>query len=287
VITEFDAPGLTNTSALAINSSGQVAGDGLHDANNHGVYPGFLRAANGAFRGFRPPDALSTFPAGINDSGEIAGTYYTLALVYRGFVASSKGSTITYTLFAEPNASKQPGYGTLSTGINANGVVIGWYADATVGALHGFTRDRQGNFVSFDAPGAVTAQSYGTIPLAINLSGEIVGYYSDSNAVLHGFFRDAAGNITDFDPPGSIQTFASSINDNGQIVGYWSDTHQIYHGFLREPSGSVKSFSAPVQNNGTLVLNINNAGQMTGFYYDTIAAMHGFLWQAASVEGPQ
>jgi hypothetical protein len=49
----------------------------------------------------------------------------------------------------------------------------------------------------------------------------------------------------------------------------------------------VKSFSAPVQNNGTLVLNINNAGQMTGFYYDTIAAMHGFLWQAASVEGPQ
>jgi len=286
VITEFDAPGLTNTQIFGINSSGEVAGYGLHDANNHGVYPGFLRTAKGAFRGFRAPDALSTFSAGMNDSGEITGTYYTLAGVYRGFVASSEGSTFTYTLFAEPDASKQEGYGTFSTAINAQGVVVGYYEDATVGAFHGYTRDRAGSFTSFDAPGAGTGQAYGTIPVAINGSGEIVGYYSDSNAVLHGFFRDTQGNFTQIDPPGSTQTFASSINDQGEIVGYWADSHQIYHGFLRQPSGNIKSFSVPVKNNGTVVLSINNTGQMTGFYYDTVAAAHGFLWQAPSPEIP-
>jgi len=285
VITEFDAPGLSNTEALAMNGSGQIAGYGLHDFSIRGEYLGFLRQPNGSISGFQPPGALATFPSGINDGGEIAGWYYTGNNVYHSFIAMTGSGAITYTLFDEPDARIQPGYGTFATGINAKGVVVGYYVDATAGTIYGYTRDIKGNFTSFRALEAGTGPDYGTIPLAINTSGEIVGYYSDSSGVLHGFFRDALGNITAVDPSGSIQTFAYSINDKGETVGYWVDSNQLSHGFLREPSGKITSFSAPVaDNNGTMVLNINNARQMTGFYYDFNGASHGFLWQAVAAE---
>jgi hypothetical protein len=281
VVTEFDAPGLTDTQIYGINSSGQVVGNGLRLSSTHGEHLGFLRDPNGRFSGFRAPDALVTFPMGIDDSGEIAGSYYTGGTVDHGFITAISSGISNFTVFDEPNASHYPGNGTYTTGINANGVVVGDYEDATVGAYHGFTRDRSGKFASFDAPGAGTAQFYGTIPLAINLSGEIAGYYSDSNAILHAFIRDASGNITDFDPPGSTQTFANGINDRGDVVGYWVDSHQVYRGFLRESLRRITSFSAPVKNNGTFIISIKNARQMTGFYYDVNAAMHGFLWQVS------
>lgn len=284
VITEFDAPRLTNTEAMAINTSGQIVGNGHYQGSIIGQNQGFLRVANGGFGGIHPPDSLYTSPTGINDSGEIAGTYYTHADVNRGFITASSNGVRTYTLFDEPDASSQPGYGTYVSGINTSGEVFGNYVDATVGAYHGFTRDGSGNFVSFEAPGAGTGQGYGTIPLAINRSGEIVGYYSDSSAVLHGFVRDASGNITDFDPPGSTQTFAYSINDNGEVVGFWAGSQQVEYGFFRDASGNITTFTVPAENIGVQVLSLNNAGQMTGFYYDMNGGQHGFLWQVASVK---
>ena len=278
VITEFDAPGLINTMVSGINSSGQIVGHGIYNSIE---YLGFLRAPGGGINGFRAPSAIVTYPTGINDSGEIAGFYYTGDYVYHGFIATVSSGTFSYTLFDEPNASKIPTFGTHVNGINANGVVVGYYEDATVGAIRGFTRDREGNFASFDAPGAGTGQGYGSIPFSINASGEIVGYYSDSNAVLHGFYRDALGNVIDFDPPGSVQTFAYSINDNGDVVGYWAPNFQGTRGFLREPSGIITSFSAPGEvSGGTSVFNINNAAQMTGSYVNSSGATLGFLWQA-------
>ncbi len=284
VITEFDAPGLSSAQVYGINSGGQVVGNGLRLSSTHGEHFGFLRNPSGTFSGLQAPDALFTFPAGINDSGEIAGDYYTNGYENHAFISAISGGIFDFTLFDEPNAAHYAGYGTYATGVNASGVVVGDYQDATVGAYHGFTRDGSGNFVSIDAPGAGTGQSYGTIPLAINSSGEVAGYYSDSNAILHGFIRDASGNITDFDPPGSTQTFANGMNDLGDVVGYWVDSQQVYRGFLREASGSITSFSVPVKNNGTFMLGINNAREVVGFYYDTNAAMHGFLWQAGFVQ---
>jgi len=286
VITEFDAPGLTNTMVFGINSSGQVVGNGHHQFNIRGELLGFLRNSNGAFSGISPSGAVTTFPNGINDSGEIAGFYYTGRNdVDHGFIAANSGAAFSYTRFDEPDASLQPSGGTVANGINASGEVFGYYTDATVGAVHGFTRDREGNFTSFDAPGAGRLQGYGTIPLSINGSGEIVGYYSDSVAVFHGFYRDALGNVTDFDPPGSVQTFAYGINDHGDVVGYWMPSFQGTRGFLRDKSGNITSFSAPVQDaSATLIFSINNARQMTGSYYDLNGALHGFLWQAASAE---
>jgi hypothetical protein len=283
VITEFEAPGMTETMGLGINTGGEIVGKGFYQGSKAAQDQGFLRTAYGSFTSLHPQKSVYTYPTGVNDSGEIAGTYSTYGDVNTGFLATVSGGVVGYTVFQEPEASTQEGNGTFVSGVNASGEVFGDYIDAT-GMYHGFTRDASGNFTSFDAPGVGTGRNYGTIPLGMNNSGEIVGYYSDSNLVLHGFIRDAAGNITDFDPSGSTGTFAYSINDDGEVTGYYADSLQVDYGFLMDASGTITTFTVPVENIGTQVLDINNAEQMIGFYYDSSGGQHGFLWQAASAK---
>jgi hypothetical protein len=278
VLTEFDPPHLTETFSGAINRGGQIVGDGLHDETHFGIYYGFLRSANGDISPLSVSGAFETFPAAINDSGEIAGTANISPGVWHGFLATISGGRQKYALFEEPNAAKTiPGRGTFASGINANGEVVGYYDDASLGVFHGYVRDHNGNFTSFDAPGAGTIVSSGTFALAINRSGEVAGYYTDNNYVAHGFIRDAAGNITDFDPPGATYTYAASINDAGEIVGQWSNSASLVSGFVRSASGVITSYTAPVPNNGTYLYSVNDAGRMTGFYSDLNGAFHGFV----------
>ena len=276
-ITEFDAPGLTDTGAGAINSSGQIVGSGNHDSRIRGTVEGFLRSPSGTISGFQPPSALLTFPAGINDRGQIAGTYLTGGSVYHAFIVVISGGISSYTLFDEPDASDAPGHGTFVTGINASGEAAGYYVDATVGAIHGFTRDSKGNFTSFDAPGAGTILDAGTVPTSINRSGEMTGYYTDNNYQAHGFIRDAAGNFTDFDPSGSTGTDALRINDGGEIVGYWESGASLVSGFVRAASGALTSYTVPVPNTATYLYSVNDAGQMIGIYADLNGTYHGFV----------
>jgi hypothetical protein len=74
-IATFDASGGQGygTQATAINNSNAIVGyyaDG--QSQNHG----FLRAPDGTITSFDPPGSSGTFPAAINESGVIAGTYF-------------------------------------------------------------------------------------------------------------------------------------------------------------------------------------------------------------------
>ena len=86
--------------------------------------------------------------------------------------------------------------------INPNGQIAGYYTDAN-GAGHGFLRETDGTFATFDVPGAGTGAGEGTYSYAISQRGDITGYYIDSADVSHGFLRDKNGVITTFDVPGS------------------------------------------------------------------------------------
>ena len=111
-ITTFDAPGastagsamLPATGAFSINDSGDIAGFYV-DAS--GVLHGFVRAASGAITPFDDPGAgtagTSLFPGtaglGINDSGDITGTYADAAGVFHGFVLTPGPTTTTTGVF--------------------------------------------------------------------------------------------------------------------------------------------------------------------------------------------
>jgi uncharacterized membrane protein len=112
-----------------------------------------------AFTALDVPGAYSLYSAcaaGINDSGQIVGSYDDIDSS-QGFLLDNSGSTSLHL----------PG-DTYATGINASGQIVGWYFDGTTG--HGFLLD-QGSYNTLDVPGAGYGYYFGTQAYGINDSG--------------------------------------------------------------------------------------------------------------------
>jgi hypothetical protein len=185
-ITGFDPTGSLFTFPLAINPAGAITGQYCDGTNCRG----FLRAPDGTMTTFDVSGGVNgTFPFGINPAGVIVGYALDASNVYHGFLRARDG---TITTFDAPGAGTVTDsfQGTFPFGINPAGAIVGYALDAS-NVFHGFLRDRDGNFTTFDAPGAGNAtDSYqGTLPTANNPSGKITGSYVDSGNLQHGFLR--------------------------------------------------------------------------------------------------
>ncbi len=127
--TTFDPTGSTETHALGINASDQVAGF-YYDASS--VTHGFLCNPGGCIT-IDPPGSVFTAATGINNAGQVVGYYTAPDLFhYHGFVYDATSNT--YSTIDPPGAS---GSFTLANGINNSGQVVGEFTDAA-GATHAF-----------------------------------------------------------------------------------------------------------------------------------------------------
>jgi probable HAF family extracellular repeat protein len=230
------------------------------------------------------PGAAITAHLGINNHGQITGTYLDTASAPNpdgtfdtghGFVQDRRGHT---TSFDAPGARI-----TLPNGINDHGQITGEYvaADATA-SVHGFIRDRRGTMTTFEVPfGRLHSVS------DINNRGQIVGYYDEPDfAGGGGFLRDRDGTITPVTYPGAPYTLVHGLNDRGQLVGAYLEPGAApnpdgtipagtVHGFVWE-RGRFTSFDVP-GSIYTQAFGINNHGQITGGYYDATGTQHAFL----------
>jgi probable HAF family extracellular repeat protein len=162
------------------------------------------------------PGAFSTRPIGINDAGQIVGTFRD-ATGQHGFLLSGG----TFTTIDAPGAAND----TEASGINAAGQIVGVLYDGTRG--RGFLLTG-GNFTIIDVPGA-----FGTRPIGINDAGQIVGTFNDARG-QHGFLL-SGGTFTTIDAPGAANdTEASGINNTGQILGVLYDGRRG-RGFVATP----------------------------------------------------
>jgi uncharacterized membrane protein len=145
----------------------------LTDLNNRGQIVGFCTDASGTIRGsvlengafttieFR--GAVATAALGINDRGQIVGSYSevggsALLSTLHGFLLDDG----VFTRIDFPGASS-----TLPLGINNRGQIVGAYSDGAIG--HGFLL-RRDTFTTIDAPGAVLSIA----ALSINDRGQIL-----------------------------------------------------------------------------------------------------------------
>ena len=205
----------TRTTVLrAVNDEGVIAG--FYGAN---VSNGFL-LTEGKFRTVDFPGAVATALRGINNLGDVSGTYSVVDLNADefGFIIPCRGPAISFKL---PDPT---GTGIVVGGINDLRQLVGYYTDAT-STLVGFLRQPSGQFVSVIVPGALSTQVYG-----INDCGIVVGVYGDGSTA-HGFYG-RPGNLHSFDLPGAAATFAQGINNEGRIVGRYATADGVPHAFV-------------------------------------------------------
>jgi hypothetical protein len=186
------------------------------------------------------PGAAITAHLGINDHGQITGTFIDTAGIPNpdgtfdtghGFVQDRRGHT---TSFDAPGARI-----TLPNGINNHGQITGAYvaADATA-SVHGFLRDRRGAMTTFEVPfGRLHSVS------DLNHRGQIVGYYDEPDfAGGGGFLRDRDGTITTIAYPGAPYTLVHGMNDRGQLVGAYLEPGAAPNPDGTIPAGTVHGF---------------------------------------------
>ncbi len=221
-----------------------------------------------------------TTPSGINDRGDIIGSYRAGTQVgdpLHGFLLRD-GS---YTTIDEPNAKGV----TYALGINAQGDVVGLFSDGGVLGTHGFVL-HQGTYTTIDAPGGGGF----TAAVGINAQGVIVGRYQDApGGPLHGFSL-IEGHFNKIDVPSAALTNVFGINDRGDVVGAYADVADAMHGFvLHATGGGFETIDAPKASRFTVATGINTRNDIVGYYRDRSGMTHGFLLrngQYATIDGP-
>ncbi|MGQ0760937.1 MAG: hypothetical protein ACT4OT_02790 [Acidobacteriota bacterium] len=161
------------------------------------------------FTQFEFPGAISTTARGINNRGLIVGTFDSESDNGHGFRHGFIYDGANFTQLDHPNAV----YGTVASGLNDAGRIVGWYWDR-YGYPHGFLYF-DGSFTPIDFPGSF----YGaTLARGINNRGDIVGVYDGFLEIAHGFIYQN-GEYRTLDTPFGQQTDVRGINDRGEVVG--------------------------------------------------------------------
>jgi probable HAF family extracellular repeat protein len=206
--------------------------------------------------GFATIDEPLAFPgfteaSGINDAGQIVGTFLDTSIVQHGFLLSG-GSFTTIDAPFGPTAA---------AGINAAGDIVGF------SGAHGFLKTGA-SFSSVDFPGGTSTEAAG-----INDAGDIVGRYQDAASHTHGFLKSGASFAT-IDDPNAIAadggSFATGINSAGAIVGSYFDATG-HHGFLKIGASFITIDDPNVNSGQTFANGINNLGEIVGSYFDGTA----------------
>jgi probable HAF family extracellular repeat protein len=238
-ITVLRAPGATDTDATSINDAGQIAinssaGPFVYESGSYTPILGFLHNSGVGCCGhlgindadqvagelFIPPDrhlgfvhglgtdtltsldvpgSLNTTASGINDAGQVVGSYMDGSLGVHGFVYSAG----TFTTVDVPGRTDA-----VVNDINDVGQMVGFSGD------QGWFRDTDGSFTTLMVPGSILTAAGG-----INNAGQIVGSFAEGEGRnFHGFFY-SGGSYTIINVPGAFDTYLSDINDAGQMVG--------------------------------------------------------------------
>jgi probable HAF family extracellular repeat protein len=180
-ITPINMPGALSTAPSGINDAGTIVGTYLNSASHD---QGFVYA-NGSFTTISGPgaDGLFTYVNGINNQGDVVGTYGG-----HGFVFSD-GVLHTF------NAPGDIVGSTVAQGINNLGQVVGFFQTTNPDQpIEGYLYT-SGIFQDIAIPG-----SFATFPTGINDSGQIAGYDEGRAGNASGFI----GTFTSTPEPASF-----------------------------------------------------------------------------------
>ena len=253
-------------------------------------------------------------PRGINDHGDIVGTYSDATGVHGFFLSDGIVTVIDPPACPTPMPPAGPGSRSalIAFSVNNRGHVVGNQRPCGAGVPgHGFFW-ADGVLTTLDHPdGALTLRG-------INDAGVMVGYVDHNGIIgsvllsrglsprcqppdesddipaafglnnrgdivgelgLDGFLW-SKGQYTRLRVPGSVRTEALGINDRGDIIGWW-DGCGGPSPWLSSLTGADTAIQVPGAHS-TQVFGGNNRRQVVGLYaVEGHEAQHGFVWQVA------
>src|ERR1044071_691817 len=144
---------------------------------------------------------------GMNNTGQILGTYADASQAFHSLLRSADGAT--FTAIEVPGATQ-----TFAVGLNNLGQAIGTFNDAS--GTHSFIRAAGGTISTFDIPPDSGLTTRPGIPAAMNDKGDIVGTALSAAAVEIGFFLSAdRSTYTTIQVPRANATDVLAIDNNG------------------------------------------------------------------------
>jgi probable HAF family extracellular repeat protein len=251
--TTIDVQGADGTVANGVSNGGTVVGGSFVATDKGNIWQGFVYV-KGSITTLNYPGAFNTFLYGINNRGEIAGSYDDTSFNRHGFYYS-KGQFHSIPPLGDDTFTN-------AYGINDDGQVIGTYepAHGSVGAflytiktgkptiiddggnigVRGINGDalmvgsstNHGTFLYDAVSGIFTTLPYPSAALNNNLE---IGVESSPYGVI--LYDKVTGTVSPVAYPNGFNTYISGVNDNAQIVGGYTQTSTgNYHGFLATPN---------------------------------------------------
>lgn len=210
---------------------------------------------------------------GINDAGQVVGSYRAANDFLHAFVTGPNGEGIN-------DLSTQIGdYFSYSYGINNSGQVVGFVQG------RGFITEHNGENVTYVSN--LMGDSYYSYATDINDAGQVVGRATSTDGRYHAFVTGSDGvGMTDLGifGTGNFST-ATAINNAGQIVGYSHttvsdglDTLNRGHAFLAESNGAgITDLGTLGGRKYSIANDVNDSGQAVGFSYSTYGNYFAFI----------
>lgn len=215
---------------------------------------------------------------GINDTGTIAGYYGSGAQGHPNI-----GYTLGQSGYIPENF---PGsVQTQVTGINNNGVTVGFWSDQNnlnqVNNNFGFV-DNHGVFTNVNNPG--TGSFNGVLTnqlLAVNDNNIAAGFYINAQGVTEGETYNINNNsFSSVNINGAASVTAAAINNANEIGGFYTDQNGNIDGFILNGNNLI-TLQAPGEVT-TEVLGLNNNGLADGLVIDGNNNMHGFVYNIST-----
>ena len=268
-------------SPVDMDTVGVVAGSIPYDTQSHAAL-----SINGTaydLGTIQKSDTSSTYPTGMNNSGQVVGVEYDGSASGYGFLwtpDSPNTGTGTMQRVDGPNGPAQPldinDAGQVVAGkFGSSGIVL-WTASSAI-----------------ELPNTTGGAIY---PTSINQYGQIAGTMYDANGAAHGFLwtpaqrNGSSGTYALLDAPGAGGTTTASMNDFGQVLangadgstGLWTPS---------SPNGTSGSFVVLSEPFGPLAaVDINSRGDVLAsgsgpYNNDCGFTSHLYLWRPTSPNG--
>ena len=254
----YDIVSLGNYHPNAINNNGQVACNLYSPIDQQ--YHAF-KYNNGQFSDLFHTPVYSSYASGINDAGQIAGTYQSSASTLQSFLYNSQTGALN---------TMGTGQGSHAYAINQNGDVAGYFRFGTNGLTHAFIYSTStGQLHDIDQNAGNPSGSSLSEATAINNLGQAAGMaIGPAVGVVAGpqyvfiYSNGVMQNIGTL--PNSVGPTITGINNSGNVIGYALIPNNGVHGFLYR-NGQMQDLSAALSLPGEgFADGINNAGDIIG-----------------------